>query len=214
MQTKIIPAILSNNFKDFKQKLSKAKNFELVQIDICDAKFVNNKTVQPNELLKISSHPPLEIHLMVKEIDHYIEHFVHWNVKTIIFHFEACKNDKQVLQIIRHIKNHDVKVGLAINPKTKVSKIKKFLKSINQVLIMTVNPGKQGQKFISKTLNKVNSIRKLSSSINIEVDGGINAKTAILAKKAGANFFAIGSAIMNSKSPKKEFENIKKSLAF
>jgi len=211
---KIIPAILSNKFDDFNEKLSRLKNFDLLQIDVCDGKFVAGKTVQPDSLLKVKKHPELEIHLMVKDVNHYVEHFVHCNVQTIVFHFEACKNSADVLEKIQHIKSHCVKVGIAINPETSILKIKQFLKLLDQVLIMTVHPGMQGQKFIPKMLEKIRELRKLDKKIAIEVDGGINAQTALLAKKNGANLFVVGSGILNAKSPKKAFENISKSLGF
>lgn len=209
---KVIPAILSADRKDFKEKLSKFKNFSLIQVDICDGKFVANKTVQPNDFEGIKDLPKIEFHLMVRDVEHYVEHFVRKNAETIIFHFEACMRDSEVLRIIRHIKDHNINVGIAMNPETSIIAIKKFLKYVDQVLVMTVHPGLQGQKFIIKMLDKVKALRKLAPALNIEVDGGVNEETILLAKKAGANLFVVGSAIMNARNPKNAFEQLSKQV--
>lgn len=196
---KIIPAVLSVVKKDFVEKLKIVKSFGFVQIDICDGKFVDNKTVQPRDFRGLNF-PKTEFHLMVEDVDHYVEHLLRFNADVFVFHFEACKNDSEVLRLIRHIKDHNVKVGIAINPETGILRIKKFLKFVDKILVMTVHPGVQGQKFILKMLPKIRALRKLDKNLDIEVDGGINPDTVLLAKNAGANLFVVGSAIITAKN--------------
>lgn len=205
---KVVPAILSADKKEFKAQITKLQNRDLIQLDICDGQFVSNKTLQPDDFKGTKFFSQIEYHLMVKDINHYIEHFVRKNAKTIIFHFEACKNDSEVIKIIRHIHDHNVRAAIAINPETSISSIKKFLKLVEQVVVMTVHPGTQGQTFIAKMLNKVKTLRKLAPNLDIEVDGGVNKETILLAKKAGANLFVVGSAIINTKNPEAEFKKI------
>lgn len=204
---KILPSVLAVTKKELLEKLSLMQDFPLVHIDIGDGKFVNNKTIQPVDLLALKL-PPTEFHLMVRDVDHYVEHCVRLNARTIVFHFEACKNDKEVLHLIRHIKSHNVSVGLAINPETGINKIKKFIKIVDQILVMTVHPGFGGQKFIVKMLPKITALKALDKKLNVEVDGGINLETAVLAAKAGADFFVAGSAIICAKNPKKAYEEL------
>ena len=200
---KIIPAILSVDKKDFVEKLKLAGLFKIVQVDICDGKFVDSRTVQPCDFVNLNF-PKTEFHLMVNDVERYCEHLLRFNAAVFVFHFEACRNDSEVLRLIRHIKNHDVRVRIAINPETSVLRIK----YIDGVLVMTVHPGIQGQRFIVKMLNKIRALRKLDKALDIEVDGGINEDTILLAKKAGANLFVVGSAIMSAKNPVSAFKRL------
>ena len=208
---KIIPAVLSVSRKDFVEKLELVKSFDFVQIDICDGKFVDTKTVQPLDFYGLDF-PKSEFHLMVKDIERYFEHLLKFNADVFVFHFEACKDDSEILRLIKHIKNHCVKVGIAINPETSILRVKKFLKFVDKVLVMTVHPKMQGQKFIVKMLSKIKALRKLDKNLDIEVDGGINADSILLAKKAGANLFVVGSAIVRAENPLIEFKRLSNML--
>ena len=207
MAVKIIPSVLATSKKELVEKVFLVQNFPLMHVDFCDGKFVKNTTVQPTDFVGLKL-PDVEFHLMVYDVCHYVEHCIRLNAEAIIFHIEACRNDAEVLHLIRHIKSHGIKVRLAINPETQISEIKKFLKFVDQVLIMTVHPGFGGQKFIVKMLSKIKSLRLLNKKINIEVDGGVNVETARLAAKAGANFFVAGNAILGAKSPRKAYEEL------
>lgn len=207
----VLPSILVNDRKDLVKKLKLVAPCPLVHIDIGDGLFVKNKTVQPPDFVGIDL-SSAEIHLMVKDVDHYVEHFAHSGVECIVFHVEACKDSAEVVHNIRHIKDHGVKVGMALNPETNITKVKNFLKSVDRVLIMTVHPGFGGQKFIAKMLPKISALRKLDRKINIEVDGGINLTTAPLAAKAGANMFVAGNAIFSAKNPQKAYKDLLKRI--
>lgn len=186
--TQIIPTILVKNFSEFKERVRKIKElgFDFAQIDICDGKFVNNKT-----FWSLDANLDFELHLMVKNPEQIINQVKNAkNIKKIIFHFEATSNIKNIINLI---KKYDFKVGLAINPETDILKIKKYLKNLDLVLIMGVHPGFCGQKFILNIINKIKKLRQIDKKILIEVDGGINKKIIPKLIKSGADILAAGS---------------------
>lgn len=180
---KVCPAILADNIKDFKEKISKIKFAKCIQIDIMDGRFVRNKSITAKDLKKIRINKKVEYHLMIKNPEEKIDEFLSLRPYSIIFHYEACK---KIDYLIRKITSRKVKVGLAINPETKVEKIFPYLNKINSVLVMAVNPGFSGGKFISSSLLKIKKLRK-KTKLPIEVDGHIDDRTSKLAKNAGAN---------------------------
>ncbi len=197
---KVIPAILATNEKELNFKLNRLKDYKkLIQIDVCDGKFVRNKTVSLNYLNKIKN--DLELHLMVKNPSA-MKTFPK-KTKSIIFHIEAEKNPEQ---LIKRLKSK-YSVGIALNPETSINKIKKYLSIVDKILVMTVHSGFGGQKFLTSQLKKIKQLRKLTRK-PIEVDGGINDKTAKLAKKAGATEMAVGNYILMSENPKKTIEHL------
>ena len=146
---------------------------------------------------------------MVKNPEKYVEQSSQLGVWMFIFHYEAAKD---INELIAKVRKKKMKVGIAINPETSATVIKKYLKKIDQILVMTVIPGFSGQKFIPGVLEKVKQIRKWNKKVNIEVDGGMDVETIDLAKKAGANVFAVGSAIFASKDIKKSIKELEKCL--
>jgi len=201
MRKRIIPSIISENKEDLIKKINRIKNYSsLLQLDIMDGKFVKNESLNFNFKLP-KSKVKYEIHLMTNNTEFWIKKN-YKKANLIIFHIESTKNPEKIINLIKRKKK---KVGIAINPNTKVKKIIKYLGIINQVTVMTVNPGKYGAKFLPETLKKIKEIRKLNKKIEIEVDGGINNKTIKLAYKAGANKFISGSYLQNG-------ENIKENL--
>lgn len=196
---KIIPSLIAKNKKELDIRFEKVKNISnLFQIDVMDGKFVKNSSFQFN--FKLPKNKKYEAHLMVKNPTNWIKKNSK-KVGTIIIHYES---EDKTLNTINLIKKKHKKVGLAINPKTKIKDILEYLAMIDLVLIMTVTPGKYGSKFLPITLKKVKELRRLKAKLNIEVDGGINPKTLVKAKKAGANFFVMGSYLQNN--------NVKKAI--
>lgn len=175
-------------------------------IDVMDGKFVENDTSERMKeyviTLKQISNIPLDVHLMVENVKKYIDEYIDFNPNIITFHIESLKEKTEVFEIIKYIKENGIKIGIAIKPETKLEEIYEFLPFIHMVLIMTVEPGKGGQKLLPQTINKIielnKYIEKNNIDIDIEVDGGINEKTADLVKKAGANMLVVGVAIINS----------------
>lgn len=176
-------------------------------VDVMDGRFTKNDTSEKMRLyaeyLNQITNIPMDVHLMVTNIKEYIDSYNIFNPNIITFHLEACKSDEEVEKYIEYVKENNCKVGLSIKPETHVEKIYKFLPKINLVLIMTVEPGSGGQKFIEYTENKIvnlkNKIEELKLDTLIEVDGGINLETKEIVKQAGADIAVVGSAIINSK---------------
>jgi len=203
MKNQIITSIIANSQKELDERIRKV-NSKIFQLDIMDGKFVKNKSLLFD--FKAPKGKKYEAHLMIKNPEYWIER--NWKkVDSIVFHIEAVKNPDKIIGLI---KGKRKKVGIAINPKTKIGKIKIHLDEIDFVIVMTVNPGKYGSKFIPAMLNKVRQIKEIKPNLEIEVDGGVNGKTILLAKKAGANRFVSGSYIQNSENPQKAFEKLKK----
>lgn len=208
----IIPAILARSKKDASRRIQIAQKFaKKVQIDIIDGRFAPNTTVKPSAYAK-KSKLKFEFQLMVKNP----EDFVHDIVKIpqsslLIFHIEAAKSKERVLALIEHCRFHNLSVGIALNPRTPASKIKPYIKLVDHVLVMTVNPGFMGQKFIDQS-KKIRQIRNWNRKIDIEVDGGIHHNTAKSCRKAGANLFVVGSALFKAKDPKKAFADLRKEV--
>ena len=208
MKKTIIPSIIAKNQKEFISRINKVKkNSKLIQIDVMDGKFVKNKSLMFDfKLPKIKC--KYEAHLMLKNPELWIKK--NWKkFNAIIFHIESCEDGKQALNLINLIKNKKRKVGIALNPKTSISKIKPFLNKIDAVLIMSVYPGKYGAKFLPFVLKKINPIKKLKPRLNIEVDGGINLKTIKMVSDSGADSFVSGSFLQKSRKPKDALEKLK-----
>ena len=187
-------------------------------IDVMDGKFVENNTIELMQeyvgQIKQISNIPLDIHLMVKDIKTFVDSYIAYEPNTITFHLEACENEKQAKEIIRYIHDNHIKVGMAIKPNTSTQELYKYLPYLNSVLIMTVEPGKGGQKLIPSTIEKVEKIKEYIENnnidIDIEVDGGVNLENVERLKEAGANIIVAGTAIVNSKDYTKTIEKIKK----
>ncbi len=181
-----------------------AAKTDYFHIDVMDGKFVEKNTYEKmlNNAFYIKriSNLPLDVHLMVEEVKSTIDDFLVVEPNIITFHLEACKNKEEVYEIINHIKESNCKVGIAIKPNTKIEEIYEFLPYIHMCLIMTVEPGKGGQAFLTDMLDKIETLKKYAEKQNleldIEVDGGINLKTAPEVKKAGANVLVSGTAIV------------------
>lgn len=201
----IIPAILVKTKKEFAKKIKQVRNHvNLVQIDIMDGKFVSNRTLAISDVPRSSLR--YEMHLMVKEPLKYVDECK--GAKMVIFHLEACKNNKDVQKLISAVKKKRIKVGIAINPRTPAEKVKLFLKQIDMVLIMTIYPGASGKKFMPGMLKKVRKIRRWDKYIDIEVDGGVNLYNINKCVDAGANRLVAGSAIFRKQNIPKAIRDL------
>lgn len=187
-------------------------------IDVMDGKFVENNTSErmlgyTNQIKQISN-LPIDVHLMVEDVEKYVEEYMPYTPNIITFHYEACKNKEDVLELISYIKDKGTKVGLAISPNTQVEKIYEFLPLIHMILIMTVEPGKGGQKLIPETLDKVRKLDKYRNEHNlefdIEADGGINLETMPSVKEAGVDIAVVGSGIIKTEDYKETIKLLKK----
>lgn len=182
------------------------KYVDLVHVDIMDGKFVENKTYTTGEVIKLSKYTtkPLDIHLMVKNPIKYIDELAMLNVNNITFHYEAVKN---VMEVINHIKSMGIRCGLAINPETNVSDITEFLPFIDIILVMSVHPGKSGQKFLESVTYKIEVLRKLieenSYNCKISVDGGVNEENIDMLKEKKVDILVSSSYLLSGETLKK-----------
>ncbi len=191
---------------------------DMFHIDIMDGKFVEKNTV---ELMKDYSltlshitNLGLDVHLMVEDVESFVDEYIDLQPEYISFHIEATKTKERTMENIKKIKENGIKAALAISPDTSIEEIKEYIPYLHMILVMTVIPGKGGQKLIPETLNKVSSLREYITQnnydVDIEVDGGINGETAEKAKTSGANVLVAGSFILNATSFKEAVETLKK----
>jgi len=199
---KIAPSILSADFSKLGseiQDLEKAKA-DLIHIDVMDGHFVPNISIGPEVISKLRKYTslPFDVHLMISPVDNFIKDFAEAGADIITIHPEATNN---LVNSIKKIKSYNKKAGVSLNPETSVEKVLTVLNLIDLVLIMSVNPGFSGQKFIKETLEKVKILKKEIDSKNlktqIEIDGGINFENAKIAKEAGVNIIVSGTTIFN-----------------
>ena len=207
MKIKIAPSILSADFGNLNKDVkSVEKDSDLIHVDVMDGHFVPNISIGALVVSKIKSKRPLDVHLMIENPEKYVEFFAKAGAAIITVHAEATKDLKGLLE---KIKSYGVKAGVSIKPKTPISKIQKVLDLVDMVLVMTVEPGFGGQKFIEKMMDKVKALRAKKPKLDIEVDGGINEETAKIAVKAGANILVAGSYIFGAKNKKKAIDSLK-----
>lgn len=198
-------------------KLEKART-DYFHIDVMDGKFVEKNTYnwmkEISSYIKRISNLPLDVHLMVEDVKTAIDDFLALEPNIITFHYEACKNDDEVMDIINLIKQNNSKVGISIKPDTPVEKIFKFLPYIHVVLVMTVEPGKGGQTFLSDMIAKIENLKNFEKEndldFQIEVDGGINLATCEKVKQAGAEVLVSGTAILKATDYKVIIDELKK----
>lgn len=183
--------------------LEKAKT-DYFHIDVMDGKFVEKDTYQKmleySSYIRRISNLPMDVHLMVEDVETGIEVFSAVEPNIITFHLEACKNKEDVMKNIQLIKEKGSRVGISIKPNTPIEEVYEYLPYIHMCLVMTVEPGKGGQTLISDMLDKISKLKEYIDSnnleIDIEVDGGINLKTVQKVKEAGANILVSGTAIL------------------
>lgn len=187
-------------------------------IDVMDGKFVEKNTEEKmytftNEIKQMSN-IPLDIHFMVENIKENIDRYLTFKPHIITFHLEACKDKEEVKKHIKYLQENGVKCGVSIKPNTDVEEIFEFLPYLHLCLVMTVEPGKGGQKLIPETVDKVRTLKKHIEENKldtyIEVDGGINPKTVNLVKEAGADIIVAGSAIISAENYKDVINELKR----
>ena len=209
---KISPSILSADFSKLGsqiQDLEKAKA-DLIHIDVMDGHFVPNITIGPEVINKLRKYTslPFDVHLMISPVHNFIKNFAEAGADIITIHPEATNN---LVDSIKKIKSYNKKAGVSLNPKTSVDKVLPVLNLIDIVLIMSVNPGFGGQKFMEETLEKVKILRKEIDAkkykVQIEIDGGINFENSKIAIEAGVDILVSGTTIF-----KENGGNLKKNI--
>jgi len=203
MKLKLIPSIIAKNQDEFDKRFKKVEDVsEVFHLDVMDGKFVKSKSLDFGVNFPRAKY---EAHLMMKNPEEWIEENYVF-CKTIIFHASAVKDIGKTIKLIKSKKR---RVGIALNPKTRLSTIKKYLKEVDRVTIMSVEPGFYGAEFESFVLKKIVELRGMKKNLDIEIDGSINSKTIAKAKEAGANVFVVGSYLQKSKNVRKDFAKLK-----
>lgn len=212
---KIAPSILSVKIEEYPKVIKELENLDIsyLHLDIMDGKFVPNSTYDAEEVKNIRKMTSmfLDTHLMIENPENYINGYINAGSDSITFHFEATTNVKK---IIKMIKDKNLKCGISIKPKTNVDVLLPYLSEIDMVLVMSVEPGFGGQKFMDSALNKIKQLANLRMtnhySYLIEVDGGINNETSKLCKNAGADIIVVGTYLMNSNNKKETIKELNK----
>jgi len=212
MKKKIAPSILSAKKEKLNQEIKEIENSaELIHVDVMDGKFVPPTTFKPEDIKKIKTQLPKDVHLMVKYPlkDNFIDSYIDAGADIITIHEES---EDDINKCIEHIKSKGVKAAISINPPTQLKNILKYLDKVDMVLIMSVNPGYAGQKFIPEVLEKIKELRKLKPNLDIQIDGGICKETIKQAVDAGANIFVASSAIFGQEDRKKAIDDLKQAM--
>jgi ribulose-phosphate 3-epimerase len=208
MRLQISPSILSADFGRLNEEIKAVEKYaDRLHVDVMDGHFVPNITIGAPVVKKLKSKLPIDCHLMIEHPEKFIKDFADAGAHTIIIHAEI-PNFLSVLKKIRTLKCY---AGICIKPKTKISVLTKgVMKYVDHLLIMSVEPGFGGQKFMPETLKKIAEARKRFPKLDIAVDGGINKETGKLCAQAGANILAAGYAIFGTKNYKKAIESMRK----
>ena len=210
----VSPSLLSCDFANIQRDVEMLNNSQAdwLHIDVMDGVFVPNISfgLPVVEAMKRHSKKPLDVHLMIVNPDQYIADFKKVGADYLTVHFEACTHLHRTIQLIHQ---HEMKAGVALNPHTPVEALSEIICDLDLVLIMSVNPGFGGQKFIPQAIEKVKKLKNLiqqsGSKALIEIDGGVNLETGKLLADAGADALVAGSFVFNSESPSATISSLK-----
>lgn len=210
MDIKISPSMLASDYANLERELKKCEDggADLIHLDVMDGHFVPNISIGAPVIaaMKKVCNIPFDVHLMISDPYFYIDDFVKAGADIITFHTEC---DSDISKTIDKIIANGCKAALAVKPGTDIEAVYPYLDRLSMVLVMTVEPGFGGQSFMESTMPKIEKLRAKCPSLDIQVDGGINANTVKIAGKAGANVMVAGSAVFKSEDPKEAIKTLK-----
>lgn len=209
----VSPSILSADFANLERDIKKVEDCgaDWVHVDVMDGHFVPNITIgiPVVKALQPVTKLPLDVHLMIENPEKYVEQFAKAGADILTFHYEAVEKE-EIIPLINKIKSLGVKVGISIKPRTAPQVLEEFLPLVDLVLVMTVEPGFGGQKFMSDCADKIEYIKKYAKTeLIIQVDGGINAQTGKICTQKGATSLVAGSYIYGAADKKAAIESLK-----
>lgn len=212
----IIPSILPKTRKDLLEQIKTVGFAKRAQIDLMDNKFVPNITPTPEQLPKLNPKIYYEAHLMMFDGETHLLALKKAGVKTVIFSYESYKTEDDIHTVLGLAKGMGFVPGLAINPETRISRLKPFLKEAGHILLMSVHPGFDGKPFIEKTYSRVKELVKLKKATKtkflIEIDGGVKEGMAKKLKDVGVDLIIVGSGIRHTDNPKKAYNEFCKEI--
>jgi len=211
---KIAPSILAADFAKLGDEVRAVEKAgaDWIHIDVMDGHFVPNLTVGPEIVKAVNgvTELPLDVHLMIEDPDKYVGEFAEAGADILTVHVETCPHLNRSIQ---NIKDHQVRAGVVVNPATSLSLLEEIINDVDLVLLMSVNPGFGGQKFIPSVLDKIQCLREIidacGGGIDLQVDGGVTPENAQSIKEAGANVLVAGSAIFNGGNYKKTIAKLR-----
>ena len=215
MRHLIAPSVLAADFANLQRDIEMVNRSEAdwFHIDIMDGVFVPNISFGFPVLASMQKHvkKPLDVHLMIVDPDRYLEQFQKAGAAVITVHYEACTHLHRTIQAIKAL---GCKAGVALNPHTSINLLEDIIEDVDLVLLMSVNPGFGGQKFIANTYKRIRTLKALASGRNnnllIEIDGGVNADNAVALLNAGANVLVAGNSVFAASNPDKAISDLKK----
>lgn len=215
MRHLIAPSVLAADFANLQRDIEMVNRSEAdwFHIDIMDGVFVPNISFGFPVLASMQKHvkKPLDVHLMIVDPDRYLEQFQKAGAAVITVHYEACTHLHRTIQAIKAL---GCKAGVALNPHTSINLLEDIIEDVDLVLLMSVNPGFGGQKFIENTYKRIRTLKALASGRNnnllIEIDGGVNADNAVALLNAGANVLVAGNSVFAASNPDKAISDLKK----